>query len=185
MLTLETLKIKDVSIVDLGAEDSKWPTIVFPKINLLSLSVDLITLILLLGHIAPTNGCDLEIESLDNTLDILSDQDTALLRQGFIAHFHSFSEHGHNETLSFEITEYFFSLKNNLNQEGYDCELSHFQFRISISSDSPWHGIPNIIIDSLHSLTDISSITSLEITAADEGPIASNPSFSLLLHALS
>jgi hypothetical protein len=157
MMALENVHM-DIDITDIGTEDRFWPTIILPKLKRICLYAKLRTLIVLMGHIAPTSGCTSEYESVDNAIFNLSIEDISLLRRGFSSHFQSFSDFRRNETISWVMTKDLFALTNEL-KEGGNPE---FFLHIEIDLGSEWHVIPDIILDSLYSC-DLSSIKTLEL----------------------
>jgi len=157
MMALENLDM-NIDITDIGTENRFWPTIILPRLKRISLGVKLRTLIVLMGHIAPTSGCISEYESVDNTIFNPSIEDISLLRRGFSSHFQSFSDFRRNETISWMMTKDLFEL-NNVLQEGGNAE---FYLHIEIDLGSGGHGIPDIILSSLYSC-DLSSIKTLEL----------------------
>ncbi|KDR70462.1 hypothetical protein GALMADRAFT_271540 [Galerina marginata CBS 339.88] len=160
MLALESLEIVTVDIIDAHAEDRLWPTIILPKLKRLSLNVDLITLIVLIGYVAPTPGCISRYEGWGDTVSLPSAEDIFLLQRGFSTHFQCFSNFWPNDTISWNLkkAEYTSDLINIL-KAGNN---SAFYFRIELDRASQRHGIPNIILHSLYSC-DLSSITSFEL----------------------
>jgi hypothetical protein len=169
-VALENLELTDIDINDMDTQDRLWPTIILPKLKRVALSVDFRTFVVLIGHIAPTLGCISEFESIDNTISKPSTADILLLRRGFSTHFQSFFNSGRSEAISWTMTENLFELNNVLKEEGGDSE-SEFYLHIEIDIHSEWHGIPDIILNSLYSC-DLSSIKTLEldISEADSYP---------------
>jgi hypothetical protein len=99
-----------------------------------------------MDHIAPTSGCIFEYESADNAIFNLS-IDISLLRRGFSSHFQSFSDFRRNETISWMMTKDLFEFNNVLKEGGH----AEFYLHIEIDLGSEWHGIPDIILNSLYS----------------------------------
>jgi len=163
MMALENLDMRDVDITDIGIEDHFWPTIILPKLKQISLVVKLRTLIVLMGHVAPTPGCIFDYESINNSIPNPSIEDISLLRRGFSSHFQSFSDFKCNATISWTMTKDLLVLKNVLDEGSDNPE---FSLNIENHLGSEWHGIPDIILDSLYSC-DLSSIETLELDISD------------------
>ena len=163
MMALENLDMMDLDITDIGTEDHVWPTIILPKLKRISLSVELRTLIVLMSHIAPTPGCVFECESINDSIPNPSIEDISLLRRGFSSHFQSFSPFRRNATISWMMAKDLLELRNVLNEGG---DKPEFALHIENHLGSEWHGIPDIILDSLYSC-DLSSIETLELEISD------------------
>ena len=163
MTALENLEMMDINITDIGTKDHFWPTIIFPKLKQICLAVKLRTLIVLMGHIAPTPGCIFVYESINDSIPNPSIEDISLLRRGFSSHFQSFSDFRRNTTISWTMTKDMLQLKNVLNEGSGD---PGFSLDIENHLGSEWHGIPDIILDSLYSC-GLSSIKTLELHILD------------------
>ncbi|KDR70463.1 hypothetical protein GALMADRAFT_885615 [Galerina marginata CBS 339.88] len=175
MLSLESLNMTNVDIVDTDAEDHSWPMIILPQLKLLSLSVDLGTLAVLIGYIAPTPRCIFKYEYSNSTIAPPSANDIFLLLRGLSAHFQCFFDFWLYDMLFWTMTKYMIDLKT-------DC--SGLFFHIDIDSGSDWHGIPDIILHSLH-YCNLSSITNLELHVSPDPLDPSNVQLSELCRSLS
>ena len=158
MMALENLHMMGVDITDIGTEDRFWPTIILPNLKRIYLAVKLRTLIVLMGHIAPTSGCISEYESVNNSIPNPSIEEISLLRRGFSSHFQSYSDFRRNMTIPCTMTKDLFDLGNVLRGDNN----IEFYLHIEIDLGSEWHGIPDIILNSLYSC-DLSSIKTLEL----------------------
>ncbi|KDR70510.1 hypothetical protein GALMADRAFT_144781 [Galerina marginata CBS 339.88] len=180
MSVLEFLDMTDVDIVDIHAEDRSWPMITLPKLKKLCLKVKFRTLIVMIGHLNPTLGCESRYESSDVTISPLTTEDLFLLRRGWTAHFQCLSNYSPIDTISWAMIEDFIELGNAVK---WSCDATFF-FHVEVGQGER-HGIHDIILHCLLNSCDFSAVTTVELDISPGGLELSKLRFAALCRSLS